>query len=105
MVSAVTDPSAPITRLLYRVWRPVGDLPRGDAVLQLKGTVMMANYHFRRNVERIGIDLTSVTTRVHWDRGAEGECRLEIEAPASEETLSMALGDAVQLVGLRAERF
>jgi hypothetical protein len=56
-------------------------------------------------VERIGIDLRSVTTRVHWDRGAEVECRLEIEAPASEETLSMALGDAVQLVGLRAERF
>jgi len=76
-----------------------------DPIVQMKGMVMMATYHLRRNVERIGVDLESVTTRVHWDRGAEGECRIEIEAPASEETLSKALDDAVQLVGLRAERF
>jgi hypothetical protein len=97
-------PFPPITRLLYRVWRPA-DASRRDPIVQMKGMVMMANYHFRRNVELIGIDLKSVTTRVHWDRRAEVECRLEIEAPASEETLSKALGDAVQLVGLRAERF
>src|SRR5712664_847366 len=102
MFSPVTDPSPPITRLLYRVWRPVDASRRRDPIMQMKSMVMMANYHFRRNVERIGIDLKSVTTRVHWDKGDEGECRLEIEAPASEETLSMALGDAVQLVGLRA---
>jgi len=76
-----------------------------DPIVQMKGMVMMANHHFRRNVERIGIDLNNVTTRIHWDRGAGGECRLEIEAPATEEALSRALDDAVQLVGLRAERF
>jgi hypothetical protein len=103
MFSPVTDPSPPITRLLYRVWRPA-DASRRDPIVQMKGMVMMASYHFRRNVERNGIDLKSVTTRVDWDRGAEGECHIEIEAPASEETLSKALDDAVQLVGLRAER-
>jgi hypothetical protein len=100
----VTEIPPQITRLLYRVWRPVDASRLRDPVVQMKGMVMMANYHFRRNVERIGIDLKSVTTRVHWDRHAEVECRIEIEAPASEETLSMALGEAVQLVGLRAER-
>jgi hypothetical protein len=53
----------------------------------------------RRGVREMGL------RRVHWDRGAEVECRLEIEAPASEETLSKALDDAAQLVGLQAERF
>ena len=97
-------PSSPITRLLYRIWRPVDASRDRDPIVQMKGMVMMANHHFRRNVERIGIDLKSVTTRVDWDRGAEVECRIEIEAPASEETLSKALDDAVQMVGLRAER-
>jgi len=76
-----------------------------DPIVQMKGMVMMANYHFRRNIERIGIDLQSVTTRIHWDKGAEVECRLEIEAPATEEALSRALDDAVQLVGPAGRAF
>jgi hypothetical protein len=68
----------------------------------MKGMVTMADYHFRVNMERLGVDPLTITTRMHW---GDGECRIEIDAPASEETLSAALGDAVQLVGLRAERF
>ncbi len=70
------------------------ELRRSDAILQMKGMVTMADYHFRVNVEQLGVDLKNVTTRIHWDRGAGVECRFEIEAPASEETLSMALDDA-----------
>ena len=56
--------------------------------------VTMADYHFRVNVERLGVDLKNVTTRIHWDRVAGVECRFEFEAPASEETPPMTLDEA-----------
>jgi hypothetical protein len=68
----------------------------------MKGMVTMADYRFRVNMERLGVDPVTITTRMHW---GDGECRIEIDAPASEETLALALDEAVRLIGLRAERF
>jgi hypothetical protein len=76
-------------------------LRHGDPILQTKGMVAMTDYHFRVNAERLGISPLTITTREHW---GDGECRFEIEAPASEEVLSLALHQAVRLIGLRADR-
>lgn len=73
----------------------------GDPILQMRGMVSMADYHFRVNVERMGVDPLTVSTRIEW---GEGTCRLAIEAPASAEALSLALHQAVRLIGLRADR-
>ena len=99
----VTNPSSPITKLAYRVWVPVGRIPRIGA-LQMKGQVTMLNYHFRVSAERLGVVLDTLITRTEWPEGKPGDCRFVIEAPAAEETLSMVLDDAVRLTGLRAER-
>jgi hypothetical protein len=82
----------------------VGEPRPGDAVLQMKGHATMADYHFRVNAERLGVDLSTLITRIEWPEEKPGECRFMIEAPAAEETLSLALGEAVRLIGLRAER-
>jgi hypothetical protein len=100
----VADTSFPITTLEYRVWRPVEASRHRDPIVQMKGMVTMADYHFRVNVERVGVELSRLTTRIEWSEGKPGECRFVIEAPASEDSLSLAFGKAVQLVGLRAER-
>ena len=77
------------------------DVPRhGDAILHMKSYVTMADYHFRVNMERLGVEPKTVATRMQW---GEGECRFEIEAPATEETLSIAWDEAVRLVGLQCE--
>ena len=100
----MTDPSPPITRLLYRVWRPVDEPRRDDAILQMRSMSAMADYHFRVNAERLGVNLGTLNTRIERPEGKPGEFRFMIEAPAPEETLSLALNEAVQLIGLRAER-
>jgi hypothetical protein len=82
----------------------VYELRLGDAVEQMKGRITMAACDFRVNAERLGVDLENVTTWIHWE-GGEFECRFVIEAPASEVTLSLALGKAAHLTGLRAEQF
>ena len=70
----------------------------------MKGQVTMLNYHFRVSAERLGVVLDTLVTRTEWPEGKPWDCRFVIEAPATEETLSMALDDAVRLTGLRAER-
>jgi hypothetical protein len=89
------------TVLQYHIVRPADEPRRQDAILQMKGQLSMADYHFRANLERLGVDPLTVATRIAW---GEGTCSLVIEAPASVEVLSAALNPAVQLVGLRAER-
>ena len=70
----------------------------------MKGQVTMLNYHFRVSAERLGVVLDTLITRTEWPEGKPGDCRFVIEAPATEESLSLAFGKAVQLVGLQAER-
>jgi len=50
------------------------------------------------------VDLSTLTTRIEWPDRKPDEYRFEIEAPVTEETLSVALGEAVRLIGLQAER-
>jgi hypothetical protein len=39
--------SLPITKLWYRISRPIDEPRRQDAILQMKGQLSMADYHFR----------------------------------------------------------
>jgi hypothetical protein len=93
--------SLPITKLWYRISRPIDEPRRQDAILQMKGQLSIADYHFRVNVGRLGVDPLIVTTRIDW---GEGTCLFAIEAPAAEGTLAFALDEAVRLIGLRASR-
>jgi hypothetical protein len=102
LVRTVND--LPTTTLEYRVWRPVGAPRRGDAVLQIKGIVAMANYRFRANMERLGVNSGTLTTRIEWPEATPEECHFVIEAPATGEILSLAFGNAVRAVGLQAKR-
>lgn len=94
----------PITKLAYRVWQPTDKVARHDAIRQMQGSIKMADYHFRVNVEHLGVDPRTVITQIEWPEGKIGECRFLIEATAPEELHSTALGKAVQLVDLRADR-
>ena len=92
------DEPTPPAKSFFKQW----DGPRhGDAIWHMKSYVTMADYHFRVNAERLGVDVKHVTIRTLW---GDGEWRFVIEAPASEETLSLAWDKAVRLVGLQCER-
>jgi hypothetical protein len=93
---------ANVTKLEYRVWRQVDEVHPGDDILQVKGQLSMADYHFRVNAGDAGIDPLSISTHIEWT--GELECRFTIEAPASEEVLSAAWKKAVELMGLRTEQ-
>jgi hypothetical protein len=93
--------SLPITKLWYRISRPIDEPRRQDAILQMKGQLSMADYHFRVNAERLGVDPLTVATRIEW---GEGKCYFVVEAHAAEETLALALDEAVRLIGLRSEQ-
>jgi hypothetical protein len=99
-MTSTSESSFPITTLTYSL-SPAKDMPRGyDAILHMQGAVRTADYHFRVKVARRGVDPLTVATRIEW---GEGTCRFVIEAPASEEALSIAWDEAVLLIGLRAD--
>jgi hypothetical protein len=60
----------------------------GDDILQVKGQLAMADYHFRVNAGDVGIDPLKISTHIEWT--GELECRIVIEAPAPAEALSTA---------------
>jgi hypothetical protein len=89
------------TKLEYRVWRQADPMQPGGEILQMKSHMTMADYHFRVNAERAGIDPRGITTEVRWT--GETECRFAIAADAPSEALSRAWEKSVALLGLRTE--
>lgn len=93
---------ANLTKLQYLVWQPA-ELNPGETMQQMKGKLSMAEYRFRINAERLGIDSGSISTQIEWT--GELECRFTIGAPVAPEVpLSSAWQKAAELIGLRTEQ-
>jgi hypothetical protein len=87
-----------LTKLEYRVWR-LPELHPEEEIVQMKGQMSVADFHFRLNAQGSGIHPLSIATKIQWT--GEAECSFTIEAPAPEEALSSAWKTAAELIDLR----
>ena len=95
-------PPAHLTKLEYRVWRPLEDLQGPMAIRDMKSLLIRAEYHFRVNAEAIGIDPLTITTQIQWT--GEAECRITFISATAEDVLARAWELAAKLIGLETER-
>ena len=95
--------AAHLTKLEFRVWRPMDELHGSPAIIEMRRQLRMADYHFRESAQDgFDIDPLHISTRINWT--GEAECLFIIEAPATEGAISLAWRSAVATIGLRTER-